>query len=130
MRIRIAQCLCGPARHAILATAVGPSVTLTDAALLDGLRGVVQLVMDGNGGDVGIPFRMDPWCGLCGTAAHDWQYEIGWSREFPDWDAAQLALKQSESDQRTTAAVLELLDATYNARLRREMQATVDKRDQ
>jgi hypothetical protein len=126
MRFRIVQCLCGPARHAILAMAVNPASPILDAVALELLKAAVDAVLAGRGAELGLPAQVDPWCGLCGAAACDWTYDIGWSRVFPDWDVAQQALRQCEADQRASAALLDLLDATFNARLRGEVARHVD----
>src|SRR4051812_19874945 len=121
MRIRLVQCLCGPARHAILALAVKPPpAEMPDARALDLLRTAVEALQEGRGTELGLPFRaIDPWCGLCGAAASGWTHEIGWSRSFADWEAAEAALRQCEAEQQASRGLLDLLDATYTARLRR-----------
>ncbi|MEP7304192.1 MAG: hypothetical protein ABJA98_01615 [Acidobacteriota bacterium] len=128
MRFPIVQCLCGPQRHAILAMAVSTNLAeqTTDHEALAWLKAAIGLLLEGRGGEIEMPPRIDPWCGLCGAPARDWTYEIGWSREFEDWGAAQRALRESETDQRASAALLELLDVTYNARMRGEVARHVD----
>ena len=93
MRIRLAQCLCGPMRHAIMAVAINDTSLTDDQGLAILRTGVIQF-LDGPG---------HPFCGICGRAASEWIYEIKWSREFADWDTALIVLKQMETDQRAVA---------------------------
>jgi hypothetical protein len=116
MRVRIVQCLC-PARHALLAI-VGMDPEQTDAELLQLVRTAVEMVLAGEGLALGLPQRTNPWCGICGAGVASWVYELGWSREFRDEAEALRVLKASEANQHMTAALLNLLDLTYDARLR------------
>lgn len=119
MRFRIAQCLCGPARHAILAMAINDA-SITDAHALRGLRDIVGEVVAGSGAAWGLPApRLNRWCALCGRTIDAWRYEIAWSREFDSWEAAQRFLRASEADQAETRGLLALLDASFDARVRR-----------
>ncbi len=54
-------------------------------------------------------------------------YEVALSVEFPDWDTALRVLRACEADQRATARLLDLLDETYNAKLRRATERAVDE---
>lgn len=81
------------------------------------LESAVSLITAGRGAEIGV-VNANPWCGICGRPKKDWFYEIGWSREFANWETAERFLRQAEADQRTTYAILSLLDATYDARLR------------
>lgn len=68
-RVWIAQCLCGPNRHAIAALA-GEAEDDVDAAafLLPKLRaGVAELLQS----------SINPWCGICGAEQASWRYEVG-----------------------------------------------------
>jgi len=133
MRVRILQCLCGPARHAILAMAVpvGPD-EMSDAVALEALKTAIAALLAGLGAELALPTggRIDPWCGLCGAPVGGWRYELQWSREYPDWPTAELDLRACEADQRGTAALLDLLDVSYNARLQRETARAVDELEQ
>lgn len=119
MRVRIAQCLCGPKRHAILALGVNADTTETpDAMAIELLKAAVEAVLAGQGAELGLPPLMNPWCGLCGARSADWVYEINWSKEFSDWDAAQRELHQSEVDQQFSALALDMLGESFDARMR------------
>lgn len=71
-RVWIAQCLCGPHRHAIAALAgEADSEEAADALLLPQLRrGLAELLQSG----------INPWCAICGAEAPGWIYEIGRTR--------------------------------------------------
>jgi hypothetical protein len=131
MRFPVVQCLCGPKRHAILAAAVnttGEPLANDGVDTIAALKAAVSLMLEARGAEVSdtMPASIDPWCGLCGAPASAWTYEIAWTREFPDFDAALRVLKASEADQRHTAALLDLLDVSYNARMRGEVARQVD----
>lgn len=119
-RFRIAQCLCGPERHAILAMPVEEPVDeVSNADVLAKLRAAVeQMLADTSELDVRVP-RINPWCGLCGRRAAKWVYEVGASRLFADWDALVAELRRLEGEQMETSAVLGLLDLSFDAQLRR-----------
>lgn len=121
IRIRIAQCLCGPARHAIMAMALGPDTdAITDAQAAKGLREVIEALVAGRGGELnmGLPPRMNAWCGICGAPARDWAYEIGRSIPFTDWEDAQRVLRENETAQNASRRLLDLLDQTFDAKVR------------
>lgn len=105
MQILIAQCLCGPNRHAMLALALQPQDAGEHAIEL--LQACVQAVLDGEGEQLGLPPKMNPWCGICGS--REWTYEVGWSKEYESWGAATLDLRESERNQQATAQFLRLL---------------------
>jgi hypothetical protein len=129
MRFRIAQCLCGPARHAILALAVNtPPAEMPDTEALALVKDAVAAALAGRGAEIGLPPRLDPWCGLCGAADRAWTYDVGWSREFLHWDAALCELRACEADQQLAAALFDLLDVSFNARLRADVARQVDER--
>jgi hypothetical protein len=68
-RVWIAQCLCGPNRHAILAVAgEAASEAAASDALLPQLRDAVASM---------VPGILNPWCGICGAEAKGWRYEVG-----------------------------------------------------
>jgi hypothetical protein len=116
IRIRIVQCLCGPARHAIMAMAV-MDPEQTDAQVLELVHVAVKEALAGRGAPLGLP-NMHPWCGICGAPTRTWMYGVALSREFKDEAEALAALKANEADQRKTAAILDLLDQTYDSKRR------------
>ena len=62
--VRLAQCLCGPNRHAILA------VAYEECKAEDGvgeLRRKVEELIASRG--------INPWCGICHARQEGWQYE-------------------------------------------------------
>lgn len=96
MRIRLAQCVCGPRRHALLALAADPALGDVDVILY--LKLAVAETIAGRGEELGLPFpRMNPVCGICNAPEAEWQYEVGWTVDYPDWDAALKALRRSEA---------------------------------
>jgi len=118
MRIRIVQCLCGPvARHAIFAMAVMDPDS-SDVEVLALVHTAVKEALAGRGAPLGLPATMNPWCGICGAPTSSWLYGVALSREFADEAAALAALKATEADNRKTAAILDLLDKTYDAKRR------------
>jgi hypothetical protein len=121
MRFRIAQCLCGPARHAILAMALGPATDdITDVQATSSLRAIIEALVDGRGEalKMGLPPTLNPWCGLCGRHARDWVYEIRRSKPFSDWETAQRFLKECEADQQATKLLMDAIDESFDARVR------------
>jgi hypothetical protein len=87
----IAQCLCGPRRHAILAAAVvAEDRDAAEQAALEPLRTHVARMI-GSG-------TIDPWCGLCHSPRDCWLYELGRTR-FTSMEEAAPALRQSEREQ-------------------------------
>lgn len=121
IRVRIVQCLCGPARHAIFAMALGPETPdITDAQATSGVRLMIAEMVAGRGAalDLGLPPQLNPWCGICGTPMRDWVYELGRSKPFADWEAAQRALNESADAQHATKFLLDLLDKSFDARVR------------
>jgi hypothetical protein len=115
MRVRVAQCLC-PSRHAILAFALNDADT-TDDETYTMLVQVVQAALDGKGAAWGLPIeKMNPWCGLCGATSTAWIYEVKWSKEFADWNQAQQVLKEFETRQMLTHAVMDMLGVSYDSR--------------
>ena len=68
-RVWIAQCLCGPNRHAILANAgeADSEATARDA-LIPQLREAIGMLLQST---------LNPWCAICGATRPSWRYEIG-----------------------------------------------------
>jgi hypothetical protein len=72
-RVWIAQCLCGPERHCILATADEAADETEAATRIAGmLRAQVAEWLAAE--------SLNPWCGICGAKAEGWVYEIGRTR--------------------------------------------------
>lgn len=76
--IRIVQCLCGPARHCILAIPYSPGVTAAQSAAAQAKCGDCDITLtEANAAAYlrsmveGLIARgvMDPWCGICGSRA-------------------------------------------------------------
>jgi len=90
-RVWIAQCLCGPERHCILASAgEADSVATATTGILDPLRqSITEFVQSG---------LFNPWCGLCHAEASGWQYELG-RTAFRTMAEAAPTLRQSEAAQ-------------------------------
>ena len=65
-RVWIAQCLCGPNRHAICALA-GEADEAAAPALLTRLREAVAAL---------LRTTTNPWCGICGAEEAGWRYEL------------------------------------------------------
>lgn len=97
-RVWIAQCLCGPARHCILATAgEADSVATATTGILDPLQqSITDWVRSG---------LFNPWCGLCHAEAAGWQYELG-RTPFRTMEEAAPTLRQNEAEQAATRAAL------------------------
>jgi len=71
-RVYIAQCLCGPNRHAIIALA-GEFDDEAQAftMLIPQLRTAVGELFDAG---------VNRWCGICGAVEPGWRYEVGRTR--------------------------------------------------
>jgi hypothetical protein len=91
--IHIIQCLCGPERHAILATAYDPNLIAPEKAMQD-FKELVSMAAQS---------WINQFCGLCGSRA--WVYEDGVTR-YATVEEALPPLKQNERDQLETAAYL------------------------
>lgn len=104
---RIAQCLCGPARHAILALGINDDA-LGDEEAVKGLRWIVEMLAAGRGQELvqaGIAIAelptmaMNAWCALCGAKPATWIYEIRPLVEYQDWETALHDLRRREAEQ-------------------------------
>jgi hypothetical protein len=100
MRVRIAQCLCGPARHCIFALAVTDDL-MSDAGIIKGLTAIIEARAFGP-------------CALCGRGPAAWQYEVRWSKEYPSWEAAQRELQRIEQANLATRAQIDRLRRSTN----------------
>ena len=69
-RVWIAQCLCGPNRHAIAALAgdFGGEATAR-RSLLRKLRERIATLL--------LTSAINPWCAICGAEEPTWHYEVG-----------------------------------------------------
>lgn len=105
MSIRLAQCLCGPRRHAILAMGLNDDA-VSDAEALALLRTAVAELLAGRGAALGMPAALNPWCELCRSRA--WIYEVGRTR-LQDWDATVRELRELEAQQAASRALLQRL---------------------
>jgi hypothetical protein len=90
--ILIAQCLCGPARHCILAVFGDDSAVELEARLR---VKVLEMVLT----------SINPWCALCGTGAKSWVYEVAETR-FQTMAEAAAALAPLEAANRATHDLL------------------------
>lgn len=79
-RVWIAQCLCGPNRHAIAAVAgEAEGAGAAWEALVPQLReAVADLLRSG----------INPWCAICGAEESGWRYEVGRTRHRSMEEAA------------------------------------------
>ena len=94
-QVFLAQCLCGPGRHTILAGASDdPDAAQT---LADNLRGKVAAFL--------MLREINPWCALCKSPATAWTFEVGRTR-WRSLAEAESFLRQSEADQIMTNALL------------------------
>lgn len=95
-RVWIAQCLCGPARHCIMANAA--EADSNEAAVMTiswPLRRAVE-----EGLHTGL---INPWCGLCHAPSHEWRYEVGRTR-WATIEEATPALHENEAQQAAARA--------------------------
>lgn len=89
--ILLAQCLCGPARHCILATAIDDEhPTIPDP--LEALRAAVAAMIASRG--------INPWCALCGRTAKQWRYEVRASKWATMAEAAPELYRLAEANGR------------------------------
>jgi hypothetical protein len=65
--IRICQCLCGPARHCILAVLYDPATKVEGLDPVEQLREAVIVAVRSK--------AIDPWCLLCRAPHSAWVYE-------------------------------------------------------
>jgi len=97
-RVWIAQCLCGPARHCIVAaTAEAGTPEEARREALEPLKAAVRrMTADGS---------IDAWCGLCGAAEPGWRYEVGRTR-WRTHEEALPTLQEMERRMILTSALL------------------------
>jgi hypothetical protein len=100
MKVYLAQILCGPRRHGIIAYAIelGPA----DEALLAEVREQAETLKTGLIGEGAI----NPWCGICGAKSESWKSEVSPTK----WETLSEALphlRASEQAQHATRAFLD-----------------------
>jgi hypothetical protein len=106
MTVYIAQCLCGPARHAILGCAYEGDA---GAAKVEGwLRERVKHAL--------AKPVINPHCALCGARVEGWTYEVTPSR-FTTLEAATPELKALEAAQVALAAELKARGRAYDSHI-------------
>jgi hypothetical protein len=94
----IVQCLCGPARHCIMAFAYEPRADMTEANAVDRLRLFV---------DTAIERRMfDLWCSICHARRDEWVFEDA-PLAFDSLEEARPYLEQAEKQQMLTRRIFE-----------------------
>lgn len=88
-RVYIAQCLCGPNRHSILAGAREIDESGADGLLGD-LRERIDTLIAGRG--------INHWCGICLSERANWRFEVT-PTDYPSIEAAaaDLAAAQAEN---------------------------------
>jgi hypothetical protein len=96
-RVWVAQCLCGPQRHCIIAAAGEAEDRFgAEAAVLEPLRAQsAEQLRKG---------LLNPWCGLCHSPAANWFFDLGRTRWRTPAEARP-ALPQSEAEQAVTRAL-------------------------
>lgn len=95
VRVWIAQCVCGPARHAIMANAGEALDEQAAQHIVNVLREKV--------GDWIKKGVINPWCGLCHAPAEGWRYEVG-RTAFRTLAEAMPALRDAERQQAAVRA--------------------------
>lgn len=102
MSVWIVQCLCGPARHCLLAAA-------EEGDTAEGLEALVR-VQTMHWIATGV---LNPWCSLCGARVEAWVYEIG-RTSYGTLADAEPALRALEAAQLQTAAALKAQGRAYD----------------
>jgi hypothetical protein len=97
-RVWIAQCLCGPLRHCIVAN-VGEANDEAEAR-----RGVLASLHQ-QVGDMIAGGTFNPWCGICRAPREQWLFEVGRTR-FKTMEEAMPTLKRSEAEQAVARLIL------------------------
>jgi hypothetical protein len=88
-RVWIAQCLCGPNRHTIIALTDEFDDPAGAEALTRQLRASTAKIVRG-----GV---LNPWCGICGSLEDAWRYELGRTR-FRTLQEARPELARTEAE--------------------------------
>lgn len=95
-RVWIAQCLCGPNRHAIVAAVAEADNQAAAEAIRAELIASVASMRSAS--------VLNPWCGICGASEAGWRYEIG-RTPYRSMAEAQPALAHTEAENAAAAAV-------------------------
>lgn len=97
-KVKIIQCLCGSARHCIVAEAYEDEhAGQADEARISLSKANVSEMIDRD--------RINPWCGLCGSIFKNWQWEVG-ETAFTSMDEAMPFLQEEQRKQMETAELL------------------------
>jgi hypothetical protein len=96
MKVWIAQYLCGPQRHAIMAAA-------DEAKDRDEAETKIATALRNRVADLLRAEAINPWCALCGAASAEWIVDLQPSR-FRTLDEALPTMRQAEADQAATNA--------------------------
>ena len=98
--MRIVQCLCGPARHCIVAIAYSSfdDVTLTEANPAKYTEGFVEELI--------AVKAINPWCGICNAKRPAWVFEDS-PTKYHTMEEAEAALRESERQQAITRQMME-----------------------
>lgn len=109
--MRIVQCLCGPARHCIVAIAYMPGitsaqkelrsfddVTLTEANAAKYTEGFVEELI--------AVKAIYPWCGICNAKRPAWVFEDS-PTKYHTMEEAEAALGESQRQQAITRQMME-----------------------
>jgi hypothetical protein len=94
-RVWITQCLC-PQRHCILAIA-------GEADSRSAAEATVKAPLVEQVAELLATREINPWCGLCGSRAGTWTYELARTR-FRMMEEAMPELKKGESEQQLARA--------------------------
>lgn len=95
-RVWLAQCLCGPQRHCIVAAADEAENDRAAEAITAKLRENIETAQE-----AGV---INPWCSLCRAPAESWRYECR-RTPFRSMAEAMPVLQDSERQQRLIAAL-------------------------
>jgi hypothetical protein len=110
MTVWIGQCLCGPARHCIIAVGHEGDEPDAQAVTTHLLRTFVTQAL--------AVRAMHPWCAICGNGVSRWVYEARPSA-FATLEEARPRLEASERAQVDTAAALRQISRASDRLARR-----------
>jgi hypothetical protein len=96
----IVQCLCGPARHCIMAYAyeTPPESPSFGMSASEKLRVLVDLAIEEH--------RINPWCSLCRAKREQWVFEDA-ELKFNSLEEARAHLEESQRQQMLTRRIFE-----------------------
>jgi len=113
MGIKLIQCLCSEARHCIVGMAYDDA-DISDQEAISGIHECIKLSLDGRGPEeLGIPEKLDPWCGICAAPRSLWRYEMVKIRASTIAEANDL-LQKGQVEQLGGRAVLDAFGLTYD----------------